>query len=121
MCSHPISEHLRRLRIEPPSRFTPTQLLSETYDSHAPAIYGVLLKVMRCEQCATDVLTYTILKVCVEGGPKPLFQQTLHAAFACAGSAPGVTGEEVKANIRLWYLEAQALHGARPKSAFKVV
>ncbi|MGV9014013.1 MAG: hypothetical protein ACOH13_15585 [Flavobacteriales bacterium] len=97
------------------------QLLSSTYDSHAAAIYGVLLQVFRCEHCANGVLAYTILKVCSEGDPTPLFQQTLRTAFSCAGSAPGVTGEEMKANIRLWYLEARALHGISEKQPLAAV
>ena len=81
----------------------------EVYDAHASALYGVLLRVVQCEECASDVMVHTFMKTFSEGGAKPTLARLLRTGLATACVTADENGNRtVQDRIRAWYLEAQA-------------
>lgn len=108
MCHHPISLHAKQARTDGAS--VDREMACDAYDAHAPAVYGVLLRVVQCGECASDVMIHTFVDVCTEGNPKPTLAQLLRASFALAcGALDNESNRAVQARIRAWYLEAHTL------------
>ena len=110
MCHHSISLHVKRSREGINTGKLDRTVACEVYDAHAAAVHGAMMRVVQCEECASDVMVHTFVKVCSEGGAKPTLSRLLRTAFTAAcGAADEIGNQEVRARIRMWYLEAQAL------------
>jgi hypothetical protein len=82
----------------------------DAYDAYAPAVYGALMRVVQCPDCAIDVMLHTFVNECTEGATKPPLAQLLRASFALAcGALDNESNRAVQTRIRAWYLETQTL------------
>ncbi len=108
MCHHPISLHAKQARIDGAS--IDREMACEAYDAYAPAVYGALLRVVQCTECASDAMIHTFVQACPIGGAKPSLAHLLRVSFALAcGALDNESNRAVQVRIRAWYLEAQTL------------
>jgi hypothetical protein len=110
MCHHPISLHAKQARSSESGNAVDREMACEAYDAFAPSVYGTLLRVVQCPDCASDVMIHSFVKACSEGGAKPTLSRLLRMAFAFAcGALDNESNRTTQARIRAWYLEAQTL------------
>ncbi len=109
MCDHTTSVQLQRTAIAVASAHVDYTTVGEVYDMHAPVVYGVLHRVMQCEDCASEVLLHTFVKVCTRNGAQVTLAVLLRSAFASAcAAADAVERPALEGRIKAWYSEALA-------------
>ncbi len=109
MCHHPISLHAKQAHTDHGASVD-REMACEAYDAYAPAVYGALLRVVQCTECASDVMIHTFVQACPIGGAKPSLAHLLRVSFALAcGALDNESNRAVQVRIRAWYLEAQTL------------
>lgn len=109
MCEHAVSHHLKRSFQDHLERAVLSDSVRISYDVHASAIYGVLLRVVECELCAGDILVHTFIKTCSKDQAPPELYHLLQAALRC--SCEGVeekTRQGMRGRIRAWYNSGRA-------------
>lgn len=84
MCEHIISRHLKLAFVEHIHGKATADQIGASYDQHAAAVYGVLLRVVECELCAGEILVNTFLTTCCRVQPTPRLHQLVTAALACS-------------------------------------
>ncbi len=112
MCDHRSFEELPHL--SRPFTDLDTSLERDAYEAHAPAIYGTLLNLMHCEDCASGVLAVSFLSVRAIGDAPPRLCDLLRVALAYAVSSTDESERPVlRDRIRTWFTESVAPNTAR--------
>ncbi len=108
MCAHSISLHLKEQPPFPSQGWVDPELVSQCYNAHAPAVYGVLMRVLECEECSSNALEHVFVKLFSSGGESPRLHQLIQCAFVRCCDGSGEDGREaMKGRITAWSTEAR--------------
>ena len=105
-------EHKRLDQFELPVRSTTSgpldqSMISDVYDTHASALFGSLMQVLRCEDCSNLVLVHTFTSIALNGGSRPRLCQLLSVAFAqTIASAEERDQQLLRQRITTWFAQA---------------
>jgi len=113
MCQHTTPANLKRMIVDDEARDVGELLrLSETYDMYSAAVYGALLRVMLCEDCASAVLVRTFRTLRVPEQENPKLHRLLRDAFGCSFEAASAADRAVlKERIMGWFMQGRVASG----------
>ncbi len=108
MCDHATAAQLQRIAKAVASARVDHTIISAVYDAYAPAVYGVLQRVLRCEDRACEVLLHTFVK-CSDKGANTTLAALFRTAFSSACSTTdAVERPALEGRIKAWYAEVLA-------------
>lgn len=118
MCEHVISRHLKLAFVEHMHEKAEADQISASYDQHASAVYGVLMRVVDCEMCAGEILVNTFVTTCCKDQPSPRLHQLMTAALACScRSMEEKDRHHMHQRITDWYSTSRAHSPTLPQAA----
>jgi len=78
----------------------------ETFLAEAAELYGILVRVVECADCADRVLARTYSELPPDAGARPTLVALVREALTFAyGSVEGAERDRLEARIRVWYME----------------
>lgn len=109
MCEHSIYIRLRNSDKYVSNSIPDAQALGGHFDAFAPAVYGFLLHLVQCEECAHEALvdTFVSMPSAIER-EHGLAAYVRHASAVCRSSVGDVENDAMKERIQAWYQEGRA-------------
>lgn len=106
MCDHAISRHVSRSGAGPTAPASDGRFALEVYEAHAAELYGVVVRLVGCADCADHVLARTFLGLSAEEDGRPTLVELIRVSlkFAC-GASEGRERDLLQKRIRAWYME----------------